>query len=302
MLRLSDLLNSCLRLVTLVVFRTWACQETCGVRLAPTSRDMTPDNPVTSSCSHATPGDDEVAAQEINEMHESRIGAIKPGIKGTPARHTCCGESSAERRGQMAPAAVPGSELMAEGNAAACQAQLLDTVLGTDSPHVAAAVQDAPGVSPCEAAQGGGRAGLAAAAHGEKMVAQGTPAMAQGGGIAGGLAAAYGEDTVAQAPPAAYESRLAAVDHGVEGAGGWCVGAACLPGQPIKADLTGPTLLEWVGDDMLLVTLPSGNLTVLRMDGAFLVRSPTKTSGFHCDLTGTTSLLICAGHLRIELD
>ncbi|BDA47554.1 hypothetical protein COCOBI_10-4020 [Coccomyxa sp. Obi] len=200
----------------------------------------------------AAPGDDDMAAQGNDTADESRPGAIEAGNMGTHAEEAaalytrCVGSSPAQGGGQVGPAAVSGNEVIVEGDAAAHQSQPVGIALDIGSAHVEAVEQDTCSVSPSAAAQGGAQAGLAAAAH--------------------------REDTVAQGAPAAYESRLAAIDHGIEGAGGWHVGAACLPGQPIKADLTGPTLLEWVGDDMLLVTLPSGGLTVLRMEGASLVQ------------------------------
>lgn len=71
---------------------------------------------------------------------------------------------------------------------------------------------------------------------------------------------------------AAYESRLAAIEHGVGGSGGWTAGGPCLPGQPVKPDLSGPTLLDWAGHDMLLVTRPTGRLSCFKLHGASLVR------------------------------
>ncbi|CAL8472007.1 g11549 [Coccomyxa elongata] len=288
-------------------------------------------------------------------LYLQQDGALDPALFGNPTaasepgggsnkeaaqadNSTACPEQGG---GHVLAAAVPGNEVMGEGDEAAYQSQTVSIAHGAD---VEAAVQDTRSVS-LSAAQGGGRADLAAAAHGGDMSAQGAPApcelrlaaidigeqdiasvspsvaqgggqaggpaaaaheedtsaqgaparcesrlaaivhgkqdiasvspsaAAQGGGQAGGLAAAApGEDTVAQGAPVAYESRLAAIDHGTEGAGGWRVGAACLPGQPIKAGVTGPMLLEWVGDDALLVTLPSGALTILQTDGASSVQ------------------------------
>lgn len=239
-------------------------------------------------------------------LYLQQDGAVDPALFGNPTAAsepgggsnteaaqahniTACPEQGG---GNALPAAVAGNVVTGEGDEAAYQSQTVGIAHGAG---VDVAVQDTRSVSP-SAAQGGGRADLAAAAHGEDTSAQGAPApcesrlavidhseqdtasinpsaAAEGGGRARVLAAAApGEDTVAQGAPAAYESRLAGIDHGTEGAGGWRVGAACLPGQPIKAGLTGPMLLEWVGDDALLVTLPSGALTVLQIDGASLVR------------------------------
>jgi len=88
-------------------------------------------------------------------------------------------------------------------------------------------------------------------------------------------ATAAGVDNVGAGVPgnaAAYESRLAAIEHGVGGSGGWSAVGTCLAGQAIKPDLSGPTLLDWAGNNTLAVTRPTGKLSCFKLDGASLVR------------------------------
>jgi hypothetical protein len=62
-----------------------------------------------------------------------------------------------------------------------------------------------------------------------------------------------------EAPEAAHESRLAAVDHGVLGTGGWRP-TQHVGGKPVKPGVTGPTLLCWESTVGLLVARSGGTL------------------------------------------
>ena len=93
-----------------------------------------------------------------------------------------------------------------------------------------------------------------------------------GRGMEGDVVAAP-EEAAGQGNAMAYESRLAVIEHGAGGRGGWRPARACLPGQPVKPDVSGPTLMEWLGDDGVLITTPSGQLTFVKMENAGMVRS-----------------------------
>lgn len=107
------------------------------------------------------------------------------------------------------------------------------------------------------------------------------------GTLAGGRnAAADGFPLAPALDTAQEEPRLAAIDHGAGGRGGWRIGPHLLSGQAIKPGTTSPLLLQWTGNTVLMIVRPGGAMQELRLQGSMLVRQSVKcnvnTSPLEC--------------------
>lgn len=87
----------------------------------------------------------------------------------------------------------------------------------------------------------------------------------------GARGAAEGLDPLLSAE-AAHESRLAAIDHGAAGSGGWRIGTSLLATQPVKPGRTGPSLLSWINAEGILLMRCGTALQRLQLEGSSLVR------------------------------